>query len=764
MMKRIGNVPIVCILIVACAVMSHGQKILDTLIIKGLMINKPEMILKNIPLTQGAPFTSIDVSEALKSLYRLGLFKDVSFSIAAETESSASLVLTVSENPACDNLEFSGIKKLKQKDIEEKLPLRKGDIITAALLHESVEKIKSIYENEGYLLSSVTYNMVDTKVPGNKIIKFSIDEGAKVRVKKVTFHGNEQIKEKELKSKLKTKEKRWYRSGEFNRESFRRHLDSLILHYNDKGYLDAQITHDSVWYDENKKDIYIDITLSEGKQFYAGNFFFSGNKIIETSLLTSRIILKKGKPFSKSKLEMTKYFIGGTYREEGYLWVQVQDQNQYRNDTIDVVFTITEGRAAMVQKIDVKGNTKTRENVIRRELALFPGQKYKQSYMERSIRDLYQLDYFSAVNPDLKPNDDGTIDLVYTVEEKENIGKFSAGATYSAQNLFGGNFSISIPNFRGKGQVLAVTTNFTTNNQTYSLDFTEPWIFDTPTLLRMTGSYERLKSEEYDNHDASMRFYFSRKIKWPDDYFSLGIGYKIGYKRDDYYNKHALDKAISSRGFQYLHKGYISRLELDISRNDTKYDPMFPDEGSSLLLSTYLAGVGGNYSYLKSILSYDWYFPLLWKLVISFESKYGILTGLHHNKYIDYTDLFLVGGTYGDIKIRGYGSGGLPIWGQEEGRGLNMLGFSSSIRFPIVERQLYFGVFGDVGNCWDAVKEVTLKNMYPGAGFGFRLNLPMIGLMGVDFAWRFKEPNPENPHITRPHIGNDIILIMMKGF
>ncbi len=741
---------IISVLLV-CAVSSF-PKILDALEIQGLKINSESVVRNTIPLHPGTEFSSLDVQRAVKSLYRMGLFKDVAFLVTDETDSSVSLLLNLVENPVCDAIEITGFKKLKQKELEEKLTILKGHVVSDALIHDNISILKNAYADEGFLLADITCELIESKVPGNVIVKFSINEGKKVRIKQITFRGNNAFKERKLKRKFKTKEKRWFNDGEFKKDAYQRHLDSLMYFYYDEGYLDAQVVSDSVWYDDNMRDIYIDITIDEGRKFYTGNFFFTGNKVLETEMLAERVAMKKGKPFEKTKFDMTKMFISGAYREEGYLWVQIQEQNEYRGDTIDVTFNIIEGTPAIVRKIDIKGNEKTREKVIRRELQIFPGQKYKQSRMERSIREVMQLNYFNNVMPDLRPNEDGTIDLVYSVEEKDNIGQFSAGVMYSQVDKFGGNFNITIPNFRGAGQQLDADIEYTKHRKRYSAGFLEPWIFDTPTSFSIRAFYETHKSIYYDYQSTGIELGGSRRLKWPDDYFRLYLRYRLSREKDN------RDYSESLKDFTIVEEGTLSKVSISLVRNDTDI-PNFPNRGSILSLNTQIAGLGGKFNFVKGIVGYDWYFPVFWKFVLGLKSKFGLIDGITATKKIARSDLFAAGGVYYDGQIRGYNEG---AFGRYQNHGLSLLTFSGEIRFPILEQQLYLAAFVDMGNTWDDLADVNLTDMYPGVGFGFRLMLPMVGLIGFDFAWGLKDP-------TDPHFGGDPSgfiphFLMNRGF
>jgi len=721
-------------------VQQGAAKRLDSLIIDGLVINQEAVVRNSAGFKKGQDFTGSDVQEAIKNLYRLGLFSDITFYAINETDTSVTLVVDLQEYPVCEAIEFSGNKKIKTRELEEQIDIRLGRVLNDAILAENVKIIRDFYAEKGYLLVKIESELIETKIPGNAILRVTINEGDKVRIKEISIEGAVSFSERKLKRKFKTKENRWWRSGEYDDDLYASHLDSLMLFYYDEGYLDAAILSDSVWFDDNGKDIYIDIKIEEGTQYFVGDFYFSGNTVLEADSLKEKIALRKGRPFEKTKFDMTKYLVEDAYREEGYLWVQVKDERTYRKDTIDVTFEITEGRAAVVRKIIVNGNTKTRDKVIRREIRLIPGQKYRQSKMTRSARDLMQLGYFNDVKPDLKPNLDGTIDLSFDVDEKDNIGQLSIGAAFSERDGLGGTFSTAIPNFRGAGQELKLDIIYGRTNQNYAISFIEPWAFELPKALWLRGSvnytYTKFaRGQHTENYGFSLGA--GTRLSWPDDYFSIRGAYEFSQTNTSYPDEVSLDKTVSVPG-----DGLLSSISFTLRRNDTDI-PLFPNSGSDFYVTPTIAGLGGDYKYLKATAGYDWYFPLWWKVVFGLKAKFGIIEPLFGNDQIviNRFGMFYAGGIgpYTDVTIRGFPQ----IYGYSEIRdvGRDMLNFSALLQVPILEQQLYLALFADMGNTWADLRDIDLNDTYKGAGIGARLNVPMLGLMGFDFGWSLDWPD-----------------------
>jgi outer membrane protein insertion porin family len=728
---------VVCIL---CATFIVRAKVLDTLVIEGLTINQPSLVRNTISLWENADFTSTDIQNAIRALYKTGLFKSVDFYVTKETDSAASLLLKVTENPNIEAIEFSGNKKIPKKDFEDKMTLKKGTPLSDAAVFSAVTSMKKLYSQKGYLLADVTPQIVPTRIPGNVIVKLKCNEGPKVSVKKIMFVGNKDLKEGKLKATFKTKEKMFFWGGDFDADVYKTNLDSLILFYNDLGYINASVVKDSIWYAENKKDIYLQITISEGKKYVAGDFFFSGNKVIETSELNSVVLMKKGKPFVKSKFEATKEYVVNSFREEGFLWVQVKDRQTFRGDTVDVTFEINEGKPAIVRKIDIVGNLKTKERVVRREMKIFPGEKYKQSLMMRSVRDIYQLNFFANVKPDLKPNDDGTVDLEFTIAEKENIGQLSVGASYSAIDGVMGTFTTSIPNFRGEGQQLDLNFQYGLKRADVSIGFTEPWAFNTPTALSGSIFYSDY-SYYYNYRNYGFRGSVGRRLKWPDDFFRATVGYELSWKQDLYTTANS---ATAANGIKLQAQGVYSGINLALERSDVDM-PMFPSQGTLFSIAPDIVGLGGQFSFLKTELNYNTYFPLPYKFTLAAKSKFITMNALPTESSgelrISRFDALTLGGSwpnYGNIPLRGYPDRSIGGITGHESDGKALLLLSSELSYPLMDQTLYISLFGEMGNAWSQISDVSLTDMYPSAGVSASVNVPMLGLLGIDVGYGFR--------------------------
>jgi len=768
MKKTLISTALFSLSVLALGVVADARaKVLDAIKIEGTLVANPDAVSDAVLLRPGSDFTPADLQESVRRVYKLGHFRKVDFFVDNETDSSVSLRLVLEEFPLVDKIEFFGNRKIKRKALEEKKLLRFFAPLSDAQLHNSKQTILDMYAEKGYLLAEVDAQVIPTSVPGNVIVKYEIKEGPRVRVRSIVFHGNRDVKTKWLARRFKTKENRWWRSGDFNYDLYRSHLDTLIMQYNDRGLLDAAIERDTVWYSEDKRDIFIEITVNEGRKYFAGDVAFTGNVVIESDTLAANVALTKGRPFRKSLFDMTRFMLENAYREEGYLWVRVDDRRTYRGenaDTIDLLFEVTEGRPGIVRKVDIRGNSKTWEKVIRREIALMPGQRYRQSLMDASQQNILRLNYFQSVAPNILPNDDGTVDLVFDITEKDNIGQLTVGAAYSDQDKLTGTFSTSIPNFRGAGQELRLEVQYGRYRKLSTVSFTEPWAFDTPLWLTGTVFIDQqvysYSSGSY--YDTTMSYGFRvgvgrSRLTWPDNKFRFQSIYQLSHQR-------ANRDPWPGEKMTIIETGIMSKLRLNVERYDLDI-PLFPNDGSRLTITPEVAGLGGDYKYVKGTVSYENYFRLPLRLVFGSEVKLGAITPLGSELRISRDDLFTGGGAYGDAIIRGY-----PDWrfggyrGWMRGDGISMFAVNMSLRYPIINQQIYLGLFADMGNTWPSISSIDLGDLYRGVGGGLRINLPMIGVMGVDVGYGL-DPDPQfKMDINAPPSGVSWHIIMNRGF
>jgi outer membrane protein assembly complex protein YaeT len=724
----------------------EGNKTVDaSIILNALQLEKgesyPPAVLRN------------RIRGSVTALNKLNLFSD----IRVDEDSPLALdgivlYFTVSELPVLGKVEYKGVKKLSESDFRSRIDLIEGQVFSTGTVESSRQTILAVYREKGYLLAAVSASEEADKKTGERIVTFTVDEGKKVAVRYITFDGNEQVTDKMLRKRFPVKEDRWWRSGDFQEENYRMALDSVLEYYRELGHLDAAVLRDTTAYTADKRHIDIRVAVREGERYHFQRANFIHNNIVRDEALRGQVLFDSGEVFNKSKYELIKYQINSLYREEGYLFVELDDRLEFHDTMVEVTFNIRENSLAHINRVDVRGNTKTKDKVVRREIKLFPGDVYRQSLLMRSQRDIMQLAFFDNVEPDIEreaSGDGSDVNLIFKVTEKEaGTGTFSAGAAYSGRDGMVGTLGLQIPNFLGNGQRADASVEVGPYKRLYSVGFTEPWLFDTPTLVGASLFYSDQRSQYSYYNDYlryGLRLTLGRRLTWPDDYFTVRSSYNFTYND----NGQARDK-----DFLIVASGIESSVNLTAVRDD-KNLPFFPSDGSRYQLGWTRVGgwMGGDFDYTQWDARVNWWFPVIRKMVLGVETQTGIILGDNVQSYA----LYQMGGLLGyQGKLRGYLPG--SVGGGRIAR--SFLSFSTEFTYPVVENTFYMLAFFDAGGAFgrlskydnsgqgiynrvpkdqapDPWSEIDLSDLRRDVGFGFRVVVPMVAPfgMGFDFGW-----------------------------
>jgi outer membrane protein assembly complex protein YaeT len=681
--------------------------------------------------------------ESIKALMATGLLSDASIEYVERPTGGIGVSVKVVELPIAGAISYSGNDKISEKDLRGAARLGDGSLLSQANLERDRQAFLKLYREKGYLKATVvpTVGVPDSST-GKAAVSWAIEEKSKVRVGKIELVGRERLSRKKILKVMRTKEVRWYRSGEFFQDSLNADVVSITDLYREKGYLDARIDSQAVIYRPDGKRLDVRLSINEGRRYYRGRVSFNGQDVLNERQLTAQTTLDSGDVLNQKKLEAEEQNLSMAYREEGRLFVQINPVKTYRDSIVDVLYMIKEGSPASVGQVIVEGNTKTRDKVIRRELRLFPGDLFRQSLMMRSFREIMQLNFFDNVVPDIRPSSvDGVVDLVFRVTEKEKgTGTFSAGGAYSQSDGFVGTLGLQIPNVLGTGRRIDASVEYGTYKKSTSLGLTEPYFLDTPTKLGVNGFWTHQLDQydtTYDYISTGFGLSLGRRVSWPDDYFTVGTGYGFSVNR---YQGTNSDKSGLLRT-----DGLESSLSFTITRDD-KDLPLFPTSGSLFQVSYRRIGgpLGGSFDYHQGSVVAKWWFPTIDKFVLGLEAQTGILGG----KVIQTSALYREGGLLGyQGKMRGYDAASLGL--NRVGR--SYLSATAEIRYPVADQLFYLIGFMDAGNVFGKAlrtqvdytvtslpnpwEEIDMGNLKRDWGFGFRLNIPMMGILGFDFAW-----------------------------
>jgi outer membrane protein insertion porin family len=559
------------------------------------------------------------MSEAIKNLWKQGLFEDVQIYLTKIIADQAFLKIVVVEKPKLSKFSFRGkVKKNDADEIRGKIRLVREKVVTDYTLGYIKNIVKDFYVNKGFYNATVDITTEPDKAAKTPhvIVYINVNKGKKVRIKNLNINGNTVVADWKLRRKMSdSKPFRLYtfwNSGKYLEDNLEKDLPSIIAKYNSKGYRDARIKKDTVYF-VKKNRVNIDIEIEEGNKFYFGNIKWFGNAKYRSGQLDTILNIKKGEVFDQSYLDQklfmnpTGYDISSLYMDDGYLFFNVSPQEvNVHNDTIDLDIHMYEGKQATINRVTVMGNTKTNDHVIYREIRTRPGQLFRRSDIIRTQRELSQLGYFDpeklGVTPTPNPAD-GTVDIEYKVEEKpsdqvELSGGWGGGRIVGTLGLSFNNFSMKnifkpeswSPLPTGDGQKFSIRAQ--TNGiyyQSYNISFTEPWLGGKkPNSLSVSGFFSMFNTtgaKKYVNDDegnkirnpnrSTMKIIggsvgFGKRLKKPDDFFSIYT--EASY---NYYELENYPYFILANGYANDFNGKIN-----ITRNSVDA-PIFPKNGSN---------------------------------------------------------------------------------------------------------------------------------------------------------------------------------------
>ncbi len=720
------------------------QRTILSVDVEGIHSADTFLVLNSSALVPGDIITPGLVQDAIKGVYGLGLFSEVEID-AEPAEAGVKLTIKVREYRKLRDLKFSGNRKIKTKKFKERITLFEGRLVSPKEIKNNIERIKSMYAEKGYLLVNIQSEQSDVEDQEALVdLEFTISEGEKVRVGRITFSGNQIFTDKKLRGKMSTKQRGFLRSGSFDKEKYLEDKDKIVEFYKKEGYIDAIILGDSILYSDDKTRMFIDIELREGERYYFGNLTWEGNTLFTDGDFRKKVKFKEGQVYNQEKYDETLFKFHEMYQDQGYWYAQFDEENDARGDTLDFHWGITENNPVHIRLINIVGNTKTHEKVIRRELLIKPKTIFKRSVLGRSLREVMILNFFADVTPDWDILPNGDIDLKIKVEEKPT-GQFSVGAGYSAVDKVVGTIGLGVPNLFGTGQTATLNLDLGKNRSTFNISYLEPWLLDTPTSL--SGNFYLQERRWYDwfterRFGGSVRV--GRRLRWPDNYFRIFTGYRLelveyidissSYKDKNQDNPYAVDKQDWPLT--------TSSASLTILR-DSRDLAQFPTSGSVVSWRGELAGtiLGGDWNYFKQTYSAEYYRTLFWKVVAMVRAKYGEIDGIYHRENdIPYSERFAPGGVDPEGTIRGYDDGRVGPYDENGAflRGRFELIYNFELTVALAEQQFYILLFADAGNAYRTLEDIRLfKRYFRSVGPGFRIVIPYVGIMGFDFGYAF---------------------------
>lgn len=706
--------------------------------IRGNTITEEFLIRSTSRLNEGQVLQPDDLGRAIRALYSLGLFSDVQIFADSDVDEGVALIIAVVENPRLKRVDFEGNKAIKSKTLRKELGLLRGHPILHRAEKKAVTRVLELYREKGYLLAEVTPERGALDEDQQAVLLFRIVEGPKVNLKRITFHGNTTIPDGKLRKQMENTKQDgwWFGGGTFDKETYPDDKARVEEFYRKNGFRHAAIVGDSLYYDETQENLFLDITVEEGPLYTFGKVEWQGNELYDDQAMEDLILAQEGLTYSSEWVQNSVDKVKEAYSDAGYIGAQVDKRERETEDhTIDLSFSVDEGKPWKIRRITIEGNTKTKDRVIRRQLRVWPGRRFQRFLIERSLREVQQLNYFTTVEPEFLPVEDSDeLDLVLKLEERAT-GTASVGAGFSERDGLIGTIALQVPNFMGNGQQLDFQWEFGSQRETFLIGFTEPWMFNTPTSLSVRlrrSTFSQFSSFDQRNEGGSLRV--GRRLSWPD-YSSASIGYS--FEEVSFLNFDAnsgLDPTDPT-----FRNVTTSSINFNFTR-DSRDLPVFARSGSVFSYSPTLSGgfLAGNVKLHKHDFTTSAYFPIFWKVALSIKPQLGMLAP-YGGSNVPFSELYTPGGVniFEGTTLRGYpeqGVGPRNANGTPTGGRAQFI-INNELTIPVVENQIYLIAFADAGNSWESVDQVSLFDLRRSLGFGVRIMAPVVGILGFDFGW-----------------------------
>lgn len=586
-----------------------------------------ESILRALRSKLGEPVKRERVQADLRSLYQLGVLTDIQVDVRA-TEAGAVLTYMVEERPSVKEVKIKGNDKVSNDDVKEAIDIKADSILNYDKIRRNVDKISNVYVEKGYFLADVDYELKNEA--GNQVtVVFKINEHAKVQVKKITLLGNQKVKDEELLKVMLAKPGDALsfitNNGQYRQELVERDAYFIGNYYADHGYINAKVSTPEVFISPDRQWIYLTFPINEGEAYKLGEMTFEGDLLFTDAKLRSVVRSKKGQIFNRSRFLEDMERIAALYKDLGYAYANVVPYTTPHDDSriVDMGLQIQKGKKVRIERINVVGNTRTRDKVVRREMRIAEGDLYSTSGVNRSKRRIYQLGYFETVEIKEEPGSRDDL-LTLTIEVKERrTGTFQLGFGFSTAESFVFQSQINQDNLLGRGQSLSLMAQISSTRKLVQVSFFEPYFFDSRFNFAFSAysqDYQYPKQGDFGSYSDTAKG-GSLSLGYPvlDD-LTLSLTYAIN--QDRIYNAAQMDL--------HLYKsGRTSSFRFNTTL-DTRDNRLFPTDGWLVDASLEYADkyTGSEIKFLKYLLNTKFFYPVWWKLVFKVNMEVGYYQSL----------------------------------------------------------------------------------------------------------------------------------------
>ena len=710
---------------------------IDAIAIEGVKKVEKESVLEKISSRPGMVLDNYLLRKDLRTIYQLKYFEQVS-AYKEVRKGKNYLIFKVVEKPIVSRIVFKGNSEIKEDDLLTHIKTKLHNILDINTVKSDLVALAKQYEEKGFFLAKVSYGL--KKITQDNVeLSFHIREFDKVRVKKITFLGNKAFSDDELKSIMETREESLFSfmsgGGNFRELNFKTDVERIKYFYKIKGHLQINVGVPQITISEDRKWVFITISINEGPQFMVNDINFMGEVDFSEEEVLKELQIEKGTVYSEEALREDIQFLTEKYQDKGYAFANVLRTLHIvpGENKVDVEFSFEKGKIVSFGKIVIKGNTKTRDKVIRRELLIGEGMKFSGTLLRKSKENVNRLGFFEPNSVvfntvSLKDKDD-VINVEISVQEK-NTGQISLGAGYSSTEKEFFQVNIAQNNFRGLGQILALDVNYSRHNKSYSFSFTEPYLFDTKWTLG--GELFNTINSAGSSFDYRKRGIALRAGHPLADYMRLFLTYK--------YEVTKLGSVLDPTVNASIENGVGSSVKMTLIY-DKRNHRFEPTKGAYFLLGSEYVGLGGDKKWWQNEVDGRYFLRVYKDLVFRYRFFASKLSKLD-SREIPRSEKLSLGGAR---NLRGYGyeeigpkktvrfSDGSTRQFNE--RGLFATFTTFELEHPLAsEAGLKWVLFFDAGSAGD-YRHIKLYKDY---GFGLRWFSP-IGVLRFEFGYPIGE-------------------------
>lgn len=703
------------------------------IIVEGTRRIDPATVHSYMTVKEGDPFSADQINRSLKKLYSTGLFRDVTIN-----REGPNLVVRVVENPVINRIAFEGNNKLEDDALNLEIQLRPRVVFTRTRVQQDVKRVLELYRRSGYFASVVEPKVI--QLEQNRVdLVFEINEGQQTGISQISFIGNKEFSDSELQKVILTRISRWYRffssadTYDPDRLTFDREL--LRRFYLERGYADFRVISAVAELAEDRSNFFITFTIEEGTRYKFGNIQVESKiKEVDPKLLHPLVKADRGDWYNSKKVENDVVNITNEVGNRGFAFIDVRPvvKRDIKARIIDITYSVQEGPKTFVERIDIRGNVRTLDRVIRREFRLVEGDAFNAAKLRRSRQRINNLGFFSKVEVNKKPGSARDKTAIEVDVEEQSTGELSIGAGYSTSDGPLGEVSLRERNLLGRGQDLGINGRVSARSQTYRLSFTEPYFLDRELaagadVFRITRNRGSQSGFDEERNGGALRMRYRINEEW-----THRLVYQLELQNLT---------AVQSDASQFIRNQRGEKLKSSVGHTltfDTRDSRQAPTEGSILRLTNTFAGVGGDIRNLASTLKAQYYYPFGRQWIGTVKGELSHIFGIGQDVRV--LDRYNLGGD----NFRGFDNAGVGPRDRltdDALGGLTRAVGTAELSFPLGlpdELGLSGALFTDVGTVFGVEEDSNIIDDEAGprvtVGFGLGWKSP-LGPLRIDFGY-----------------------------